>query len=158
MNQCITIKLLSDCQQHIPYLAQLWFEEISQHWVLNASVERAYNLLLKHANSNALPMTFVACVNDKPVGMASLRENDGIRPDCTPWLGSLIVDPAFRQKGIGEQLIDVVKQQAKLLCHTRLYLLAFDPSIPAWYSRLGWLPMGTDQLFGHSVAVMSIKL
>ncbi len=159
MNQPITIKFLRDCQQHIPYLAQLWFEEISQHWVPNASVERAHDLLLKHVNiSNQLPMTFVAFVDNTPIGMASLRENDGIRSDCTPWLGSLIVDPTCRQQGIGEQLIEAVKQQAKLLHYSELYLLAFDPTIPTWYSRLDCLPVGSDQLFGHPVAVMNIAL
>ncbi|HEV2524083.1 MAG TPA: GNAT family N-acetyltransferase, partial [Gammaproteobacteria bacterium] len=104
------------------------------------------------------PMTFVALDNDQPVGMASLRENDGIQPDRTPWLGSLVVDPAYRKQKIGEKLIDVVKQRAALLGYPKLYLLAFDETISTWYTSLGWKSIGTDELFGHSVAVMDINL
>lgn len=154
----IEIKLLVDCLQHIPVLAALWYEQISRHWVPNASLERAKQNLIKHANDEKLPMTFVALDNDQPVGMASLRENDGIQADRTPWLGSLVVEPAYRKQKIGEQLIDVVKQRAALLGYPKLYLLAFDQAIPSWYKRLGWRSIGTEQLFGHSVAVMDINL
>jgi hypothetical protein len=39
-----------------------------------------------------------------------------------------------------------------------LYLLAFDPTIPSWYAKLGWESIGNDELFGHQVTVMSINL
>lgn len=158
MKRKVEIKLLADCLQHIPFLAALWYEQISKHWVPNASIERATQNLLKHANYKHLPLTFVALANDKPVGMASLRENDGIQPEHAPWLGSLVVAPAYRNQQIGEQLIDVVKQHACLLGYPKLYLLAFDPTIPTWYEKLGWKPIGTDQLFGHVVTVMDIEL
>jgi len=157
-NKEIEIKLLVDCLQHIPVLAELWYEQISRHWAPNASIERAKQNLIKHTNYELLPLTFVAFDNNQPVGMASLRENDGIQPDRAPWLGSLVVDPAYRKQKIGEQLIEAVKRRASLLGYPKLYLLAFDQTIPAWYERLGWKSIGTDQLFGHSVAVMDIKL
>lgn len=91
LNCGIEIKLLAECREHIPILAKLWYEEISRHWVPNASVDRAEQNLIKHSNLDVLPLTFVALSHDKPIGMASLRENDGIRPDLTPWLGSLVV-------------------------------------------------------------------
>ncbi len=152
------IKLLADCQQHIPYLAKLWYEEISKHWAPNASLERAKENLKKHANHSELPITFVALENDHPIGMASLRENDGIQPERTPWLGSLVVDLAHRKEKIGEQLIDAVKKQALFLGYDKLYLLAFDPTIPSWYAKLGWQFIGEDHLFEHRVAVMEIEL
>jgi hypothetical protein len=30
--QDFEIKLLTDCREHIPALAKLWYEEISRHW------------------------------------------------------------------------------------------------------------------------------
>lgn len=158
MNQTIEIKLLAECKNHIPYLAKLWYEQISKQWVPNSSIERAEQNLIKHANYSQLPMTLVALLNNQPVGMASLRENDGIQPNRAPWLGSLVVDPDHRQQKIGEKLIDAIKQQAIRLGHERLYLLAFDKTIPNWYAALGWKSVGTDQLFGHPVAVMDIIL
>jgi N-acetylglutamate synthase-like GNAT family acetyltransferase len=74
------------------------------------------------------------------------------------WLGSLVVNPKFRGIKIGEALIEAVKSQARMLGHHELYLLAFDPTIPNWYARLGWKPIGDDELFGHKVAVMSISI
>jgi len=45
--------------------------------------------------------------------MCSLRENDGIRPDITPWLGSLVVDPKYQRQGIGNMLIDTTLLKAR---------------------------------------------
>jgi len=148
------IKSLVDCQQHIPALAKLWYEEISRHWVPNASIDRNLQGLVDHLNRNTLPIACIALQDGKPVGMACLRDTDGIMPGVGPWLGSLIVDPRYRNQKIGERLIDAVKAQAKILGYPLLYLLAFDATIPGWYTRLGWEPIGEDKLFGHQVAVM----
>lgn len=158
MNQNIEIKLLTDCEEHIPALAKLWYEEISRHWVPDASIEKAKERLMAHLNEDTIPMAMVALQDGCPVGMVCLRETDGIRPGVTPWLGSLVVNPKFRGQQIGEALIDAVKTQAKLFHHDNLYLLAFDPTIPVWYARLGWKHIGEDMLLGHRVAVMSISI
>jgi len=157
-HQDIEIKFLADCQQHIPALAMLWFEHISKQWVPGASIEKAESNLKHHANRDKLPLTLVALYQDKPVGMASLRENDGVRPDLTPWLGSLVVDPLYRQRKIGEHLIQAIQQQARIFNYDTLYLLAFDPTISRWYANLGWQLIGVDELFGHIIKIMEIKL
>lgn len=154
----LTIHLLAERKQDIPYLAALHYEQIGKHWVPHASIERSTENLIKHINTNTLPLTLVALANNKPVGMASLRENDGIQPRHAPWLGSLIVDPAYRKQKIGEQLIDAIKQKAVDFGYHQLYLLAFDPTIPEWYASLGWAMIGNAQLFNHPVTVMKIKL
>ncbi|TAK77614.1 MAG: GNAT family N-acetyltransferase [Gammaproteobacteria bacterium] len=152
------IQPLTNHPHHIPTLATLWYEEISRHWVPNASVERNTHQLIEHSNANKTPMAFVALHQNQPIGMACLRENDGIRPDLTPWLGSLIVHPHHRKRKVGEMLIEAVKSQAKIFGHHILYLLAFDPTIPHWYARLGWDIIGDDNLFDHPVTVMRIVL
>lgn len=78
--------------------------------------------------------------------------------DLAPWLGSLVVDPNYRQQKVGERLINAIKQQALNFGHKKLYLLAFDSTIPNWYAKLGWKQIGDDQLFGHTVAVMDVEL
>ncbi len=158
LNKGIEIKFLIECKEQILDLAILWYEQISKHWAPNASIERAKENLLKHVNQNQMPLTLVALQNGKAVGMASLRENDGIRPDLAPWLGSLVVDPNYRQQKIGERLINAVKQQALNFGYKKLYLLAFDSTISSWYTKLGWKQIGDDQLFGHTVAVMDMEL
>ena len=154
----IVIKNLLNCQWHISSLAELWYQEISRHWVSDASVDRATANLNRHLNGDKMPLALVALEGDKPVGMACLRENDGIRPGVSPWLGSLVVNPLYRGKGVGVELIEAVKAEARRLGHNVLYLLAFDPTIPDWYASLGWQHIGYDELFGHRVTVMSIQL
>jgi N-acetylglutamate synthase-like GNAT family acetyltransferase len=149
---------LINCQEHIPALAELWYEEISRHWVPQASIEKAKQKLVEHANVDKMPMAFVALHNNQAIGMVCLRNNDDIRPDVAPWLGSLVVHPKYRGCKIGEALIDTVKNRAKNLDHQILYLLAFDPTISEWYARLGWQLIGDDELFSHRVDVMSIML
>ena len=97
MKQSIEIKLLTDCEEHIPTLAKLWYEEISRHWVPDASIEKAKERLIVHLNTEKIPNSI-------------------------------------------------------------LYLLAFDPTIPMWYMRLGWQMIGEDILSGHRVTVMSISI
>lgn len=152
------IKFLVDCKQHIPTLAKLWYQEISKHWVPDASIEKAKDRLIAHLNKEKMPIAIVALHNNIPVGMACLRETDGIMPGVTPWLGSLVVDRNFRGKKIGEKLIEEIKSQARLFGHDTLYLLAFDLTIPGWYARLGWQSIGSDMLFNHRVSVMSISI
>lgn len=154
----ISIQKLVNCQEHIKTLAKLWYEEISRHWVADSSIEKAKQKLIVHANLDILPMAFVALHDNQPIGMACLRENDGIRPEVTPWLGSLVVNPAFRGYKIGETLINTIKCEARKFGHQILYLLAFDPTIPEWYARLGWKNIGDDKLFDHRVTVMNISL
>ncbi len=154
----IELMYLQECQEHIPSLAKLWYEEISRHWNKEASIEKAHASLVKHAQLGALPMAIVAIDDGNPIGLACLRETDGIRPGVTPWLGSLVVCPKSRKSKVGERLIDAIKAQAKIMEYETLYLLAFDPTIPNWYARLGWQMIGDDELLGHRVAVMSIPL
>lgn len=154
----IVIKNLLDCQEHIGVLAELLYQEIGRHWVPGASIERANDRLLTHLNRDQMPLALVALDGDNPVGMACLRETDGIKPGVCPWLGSLVVNPEYRARGVGQKLIDAVKSQARQFGHETLYLLAFDPTIPGWYEKLGWQDLGYDELLGHRVTVMSIPL
>jgi predicted N-acetyltransferase YhbS len=105
-----------------------------------------------------MPLTFIALDNDTPVGMCSLRENDGIRPDLIPWLGSLVVDPAFQKQSIGKMLMDMTKQKARTFGFETLYLFAFALTIPNYYERLGWEKIGMDKFKGHPVTVMETAL
>lgn len=79
--------------------------------------------------------------------------------NCLPNYHVLIkVCPHHRGHRIGENLINFVKQKALDLNFNELYLLAFDPTIPQWYAKLGWMRIGEDQLFGHRVEVIKIAL
>lgn len=154
----LKIDLLKNHPSTIPRLAKIWQEVLGSIWVPDVSIERVEQNFLKHLNENIMPLTFIVLDNGNPVGMCSLRENDGIRPDLTPWLGSLVVDPAFQKQGIGKMLMDMTKQKAKTLGFETLYLFAFDPTIPNYYEQLGWQKIGMDEFNSNRVTVMEVIL
>jgi predicted N-acetyltransferase YhbS len=154
----ITIDLLKNHQDSIRRLALIWHEVLGKIWVPDVPIERVIQKYDSHLNDTQLPITFVATDGEKPVGMCSLRENDGIRPDLTPWLGSLVVSPAYQKQGIAPLLIETTQKKAKDLGFKKIYLFAFDPTIPDYYSRLGWSVIGIDEFKGHTVTVMEFHL
>lgn len=154
----IKIDLLKNHPDAIPELAHIWHDVLGKIWIPDVPVERVITRFADHLNDQDLPITFVALDGEIPVGMCSLRENDGIRPDLTPWLGSLVVDPKHQKQGIGKMLIDVTVQKAKELGFKKLYLFAFDPTIPEYYKRLGWSQICMDEFKSHSVTVMEVDL
>lgn len=154
----INIDLLRNHPNVIPELAAIWHQVLGSIWVPDIAVERVIARFQEHLNENQLPVTLVAFCDDKPVGMCSLRENDGIRPDLAPWLGSLVVHPDYQREGIALKLINAIKQKAKQLGFNHLYLFAFDPTLPNYYSKLGWNMVGMDKFKEHNVTVMDIAL
>ncbi len=153
----ITIDLLKNHQHTLPDLAQMWYDGLGRIWLPEIPLNQAVERFRDHANADAMPLTYVALHEGKAVGMCSLRENDGIRPDLTPWLGSLAVHEAYRGQGIARQLVEVIKQEAKKFGFNTLYLFAFDHTIPDYYQSLGWEIIGTDQFKEHPVTVMKIS-
>ncbi|AFJ42898.1 GNAT family N-acetyltransferase [Francisella orientalis] len=154
----IKIKLLTNHPNTIPALAHIWHEVLGKIWVPDIPIKRVITRFADHLKTQALSITFIALDGDLPVGMCSLRENDDIRPDLNPWLGSLVVDPKYQKQGIGKMLIDVTVLKAKELGFEKLYLFAFDPTIPEYYERLGWRKIGMDEFKFHPVTVMEMEL
>lgn len=152
------IELLKNHPECIPELAKIWHQVLGSIWVPDIPIERVEQNLQNHLNENTLPLTYVAFIDNQPVGMCSLRITDGILPDLSPWLGSLVVDPRHQKKGIAKQLVDTIMDKAKQFRHKKLYLFAFDLTIPQYYSRLGWRKIGMDEFKGRPVTVMEIIL
>jgi GNAT superfamily N-acetyltransferase len=81
--------------------------------------------------------SFVALENAQVVGTASLDANDlPVRPNLTPWLASVFVDPEHRSKGIASQLVARVEHEARDRGVTRLYLHTTDRE--SFYADRGW--------------------
>ena len=154
----IKIDLLKNYPQAILALAHIWHEVLGKIWMPDVPVEHVIARFADHLNDQYLPITFVALDGDIPVGMCSLRKNDGIHPDLTPWLGSLVIGPKYQKQGIGKMLIDVTLLKAKERGFEKLYLFAFDSTIPAYYERLGWKKIGMDEFKSHHVTVMEVEL
>ena len=162
----VTIDLLKNKPDSIPALADIWYDVLGRIWMPQKPLDQVVQGLKSHLNEEDLPLTLVAFEGERPIGMCSLRVNDGISPNYLPvndtgkaaWLGSLVVDATHQHRGVGAQLIREVCQKAKGLGFEQLYLFAFDPTIPTYYARLGWATLGMDTFNGHPVTVMGIEV
>lgn len=158
INTRIKIDFLKHHPDAIPTLATIWHQVLGSIWVPDISIDHVKLRFQEHLNDSRLPLTLVAFCDDQPIAMCSLRDNDGIRSDLTPWLGSLVVHPDYQRQGIAPKLINSIKQKAKQLGFNKLFLFTFDPTLPDYYSKLGWKRMGSDKFKGREVSVMAISL
>lgn len=152
----ISIDMLKNHPDTIPSLAKIWQELIGKIWAPEISLNDIRHRFQQHTNDNCLPLTIAAFHAAQPVGMCSLRDNDGIHTDLKPWLGSLVVHPAYQNRGIGKMLIDSIKQKAQDLGFTTLYLFAHDKLTADYYIRAGWKIIEKTEFEHNEVIVMKI--
>ncbi len=95
----------------------------------------------KKTNCNKLPITYVAIENSECIGTVSLFINDlTTRMDLWPWLASLVVRHDYRNKGVGEKLINYALREAKSLGYKKVFLKTENKG--SFYSKRGWKFMG----------------
>jgi GNAT superfamily N-acetyltransferase len=97
--------------------------------------------------------TFVLFDGAQPVGTAGLmREDLESRPDLTPWLGGLYVQPAFRGRGHAASLVRRVEDAARDASIAVLWLYTLNAA--ELYRRLGWQHAGWEREDGRAVTLM----
>ncbi len=153
----ITITLLKNHPECVTRIAEIWHEVLGKKWFPEIGIQEIESGYLEELNDD-MPLAYVALHNDLPVGTCSLQFKGGIRPDLAPWLGDLVVDLAYQKQGIGKMLIDAAKNKAKELGFSNLYLFTFEPTLFAYYSKLGWNTIGIDKFKGQPVTVMEVAL
>ena len=97
--------------------------------------------------------TFVLFDNGQPVGTAGVVRSDlDARPDLTPWLAGVFVQPASRGRGYATALVRRAEAfaSAASVPVLWLYTLKAEPL----YARLGWQRVGLEQENGHDVVLM----
>jgi len=101
--------------------------------------------------------TFVLFDGDQPLGTAGLMRSDlESRPDLTPWLGGLFVEPVFRGRGYATTLVRQVEDFARAASVPVLWLYTLHAE--RLYLRLGWQYVGVAQEEDHDVILMRRKL
>lgn len=153
----IKIELLKNHSEVIPKLSKIWHEVLGKIWMPEIGIEEIESLNYKELNQD-MPLTYIALYGDTCVGSCTLQLNDEVRPDLGPWIESLVVDPRYQKQGIGKMLLDVTVKKAKELGFKKLYLFAFDPTMPKYYQRFGWKTVGMDEFKSNPVTVMEISL
>ena len=103
--------------------------------------------------------TFVLFDRDRPVGTASLTHKDlAARPDLTPWLSGVLVQPAFRGQGYASALVRRVEAFAQAAGVSTLWLYTWTAE--SLYLGLGWERIGLelDPNRGREVVLMRRSL
>ncbi len=101
--------------------------------------------------------TFVLLDQYQPAGTVGLmREDLETRPDLTPWLGGLFVQPAFRGRGHATALVRQAEAFARAASVPVLWLYTLQAE--PFYVRRGWQRVGMEQENGHEVVLMRRSL
>ena len=103
----------------------------------NESIEEIKCTFEHSLCKNKLPQTFVAVIDGEPAGMYQLSMSDDLnsRPDLYPWLINVYVDEKFRGRNVARELMNTVKENAKELGLTELYLYTKHIGL---YEKFGW--------------------
>ncbi len=97
--------------------------------------------------------TFVLFEQGRPVGTASLAARDlETRPDLTPWLAGVFIDPAFRGRGYATALVRQVEAFAMSASLPALWL--YTSTAELLYARLGWQKVEVKENRGSEVVLM----
>ena len=147
---------ICDAREHIKTAAKWIYDEFIEGirpGILLDMLIKGYN----NSGKDKLPVTLVAIEDSFCAGVISLVANDLKVREHTPWLSSLYVRPAYRKKGIGEELVEAIKETARKLGYNELYLRTEHAQ--EYYIKLGWeeIETLTDE-FGLITTVFKTEL
>jgi len=118
----LRIELLADHPEALTILKELFESEWEPYYGV-AGPGNAETDIKESANRTGLPIALVAIFDGNICGTAALKmESVTIYPDYLPWLAGLLVAPAYRRQGIGEQLIVAIELLAKKLGYKEIYV------------------------------------
>lgn len=147
---------LKEEPEHIPTLAA-WHH---QEWAsLNPgqSLQQRIDKMQCYLGDALIPSTFIAKDNDHLIGSAAIVEHDmDNKPELSPWLASVFIDPIYRRKGVGTSLILHVMNKAKEAGIKTLYL--FTSNEEAFYKKLAWSTISNELYLDKTVTIMKIML
>ena len=101
---------------------------------------------LARENLNAEPIPFALVAHHGPefLGTSSVIKADlPERPQLTPWVAAVWVEPQARGRGVGAALVDRAALDCFALGVERAYLCARRERAE-FYQKLGWIPVERD--------------
>ena len=152
------IASLADHLGQLPALARLHHAEWSRVSRFK-TVDEHVNKLQARIGRSPIPATYVLLLNQRVAGSVSLLGHDDIdnvRPNLSPWLASLYVEPRHRGRGYGSALVQYCIQRARHFGYPTLYL--YTDTHSQYYARFGWRPIEHRTSRGLEVTVMELPL
>jgi GNAT superfamily N-acetyltransferase len=147
---------ISDLRQQPQFCATVaeriwraWWEEAGH---LLAEVEGHMGEML---DDSALPFGLVAHQGDTYLGSALVIASDlEERPQFSPWVAAVWVEPDHRKRGIGAALVQAGADAAFKLGHKTAYLCA-EQKVAPFYQALGWQRL-EDNVGEHALTVLTL--
>ncbi|MDB5535713.1 MAG: N-acetyltransferase [Devosia sp.] len=94
--------------------------------------------LAKAVGAGEFPFTLVAVSDGAFVGTVTAIASDlDERPELTPWVAALWVEPEFRRTGVARALVERAVETMFAQGHPQVYLYAM-PAMQPFYLGLGW--------------------
>ena len=102
--------------------------------------------------ANDFPFTLVAVEDDRFAGTVTAIASDlDERPELTPWIAAVWVEPEFRRSGVARAIVEQAVQTMFEQGHAQVYLYANAP-MRSFYLGLGWTLL--EEKFGqHGVDI-----
>lgn len=138
--------IISDLRQRPEFLDTV-ADRIWQAWWRDSGYPPSFiSGRLRDENLNAQPIPFALIAHDGTsfLGTASVIASDlAERPQLTPWVAAVWVEPHARLRGVGGALVDRATRDCFALGVSRAYLCA-QLERSAFYERLGWTAIERD--------------
>jgi N-acetylglutamate synthase-like GNAT family acetyltransferase len=131
---------ISDLRQR-PEFFDTVAERIWQAWWKpdNYPLGHITGRLRENMSDTPIPLALVAHDGEAFLGTASVIASDlAERPQLTPWVAAVWVEPQARRRGVGAALVNRATQDCFALGFSRVYLCA-RPQRSALYEGLGWI-------------------
>ena len=152
----LTIVPLAERPEFIPVVAR-WHWDAWGHGDPTGSLEAWTEGLRKRSGRDAVPISWVALVDETPAGSVALVEHDmAIHRDLSPWLSGLFVLPEYRHRGIAGALVRHCEASARALGVGRLYL--YTTTAETLYGQLGWTALSRERYGSDDVVIMAKDL
>jgi GNAT superfamily N-acetyltransferase len=136
----------------IPQVAHWLWEEWARR--KGRTLDMVTDRLVVRAAAEGPEQTFVVVDGGVPLATASLVVADlASRPDLTPWLASVFVDPSHRGHGHAASLVRRVEEAARAASTGLLWLYTEDAE--GLYAKLGWETVGPE--IDHAVPVTLMR-
>ncbi len=97
---------------------------------------------------------FAICEENKIIGTVQYEDHDGIA-----YLSQMTVDPGFRKRGVGAELVKTAESYAKVEGFSIMQLTAMqEKGLPEYYKKLGYQKVGTKERPRYTLIVMEKQL
>ena len=136
---------ISDLRQ-FPEFFDIVAERIWQAWwkADGHPLDYISGRLSENLSDTPIPFALVAHDGETFLGTASVIASDlAERPQFTPWVAAVWVDPRARRRGVGAALVNRAALDCFALGVSRAYLCA-RPQRSGYYERLGWTSIERD--------------